>query len=74
MSDLPLSHFLEDNKALLDDLDGLGVADNDFLLLNNLFDVDRGVEVVCAVEVVEMVQRLVASPVVEGNCVSATGY
>jgi len=33
--DDPLGHLLEDEETLLDDLDGLGVAD-DALLLNNL--------------------------------------
>lgn len=74
LGDDALGHFLEDNKTLLDDLDSLGVANNHFLLLNDLVDVDRGVKVVGAVEVVEVVQRLVASPVVERDCVSATGY
>jgi len=56
-----LGHLLEDNEALLDDLDALGVAHYVMLGLDVLLIVG-GVEVVLAVEVVESVEGLVSTP------------
>jgi len=53
LEDDPLGHLLEDEQALLDDLDGLSVADDLGLLFDGLAEVDRAIEVVYSVEVVE---------------------
>jgi len=55
LSDDPLGHLLEDHKALLDDLDLLGVADNVLLLLNHLGELGV-VEVTGAIEVVKVAE------------------
>lgn len=74
MTSLPLSHLLQDDQALLDDFDSLGVADDLALLLYDLAEVDRPVEVIHAVKVIEVVEGRVASPMVEGDGVSAAGW
>jgi hypothetical protein len=68
LCDDALSHLLEDEKALLDDFDALGVADS----LRLLNDGDRlltelaVVEVAGAVEVVEVAHVLESTVIVEG--------
>lgn len=49
-----LGHLLDDEETLLDDLDGLGVADHLGRSVNDLGEVDGAVKVVGAVEVVEV--------------------
>lgn len=68
---LPLSHLLEDDETLLDDLDLLSAADNLLLLNDNLLERGEVVKVVRAVEVIEVVQGGDSTPVVEG--VGGTG-
>jgi len=68
LSDDALSHLLEDEEALLDDFDALGLADS-LLLLNNgdrLFAELAVVEVAGAVEAVEVAHILGSTVVVEG--------
>jgi len=72
LGDDPLGHLLKDDKLLLDDFDALRVADDLMFLLDNLFEV-RAIEVVCAIEVIKVGQRSVASPVVEGAEVGSDG-
>jgi len=71
LEDDPLGHLLEDNETLLDDLDGLGVADDLGLLLYDLGEVDGAVEVVRTIEVIEVIEGREATPVVEGDVVGA---
>lgn len=59
---------------MLDDLDSLGMADDLALLLHDLAEVYRPVEVIHAVKVIEVVERGVAAPVVEGDGVSTAGW
>jgi len=63
-SDDPLGHLLQDDKALLDDLDLFRVADYLIFMNNSLAEVGT-VEVVRAVEVVEVVERSMSAPVVK---------
>lgn len=74
LSDDPLGHLLQDEEALLDDLDGLGVA-NEFLGLlgNECLGGYSADEVVGSVEVIEVSERRVATPVVEGD-IATGGY
>jgi len=67
LEDDPLCHLLQDEQALLDDFDGLGVADNLGTGVDLLAEVDGAVEVIGAVEVVEVVERRQATPAVEGD-------
>lgn len=64
LSDDPLGHLLEDNEALLDDLNLFGVADNVLLLLDHLGGVGVD-EVAGAVEVVKVAHGRETTPVVE---------
>ena len=61
----PLGEFLDDEEALLDDLDRLAVAHKLLVLLDDSLAVDRSDEVVRAVEAVEVGHRLVTVVVVE---------
>lgn len=63
---LPLGHLLENKEALLDDLNRLGMADDLVLLDYGLGEVDRAIEVVRAVEIIETIEGGMATPVVEG--------
>jgi len=65
LGDNALGHLLEDDEALLDDLDLLGVAYDVVLRLNHLFEVNGSIKVVPAVEVVKVTKRGVTTPVVE---------
>lgn len=60
-------HFLNDEEALLDDFDGLGVADEVGGCIDDLGKVRGGIEVVYAVEVVKVVKGGESTPVVEGG-------
>lgn len=64
-ADDPLGHLLEHEETLLDDLNGLAMADNFLLLLNDNLLADFTAEVIRAVEVVESGERRDAAPVVE---------
>ncbi len=67
LEDDPLGHLLDDEQALLDDLYGLGVANNLCAGLDLLAEVDGAVEVIGTVEVVEVVEGGQATPAVEGD-------
>jgi len=67
LKDDPLGHLLEDEQALLDDLDSLGVADDVLLFCDNLAEVDGAVEVVYTIEVVEVIEGRETTPVVKGE-------
>jgi len=65
LSDYLLSHFLQNGEALLNDRDGLAVADN---FLGAFFDDLVGmevIEVVRPIEAIEVVERRDAMPAVE---------
>lgn len=55
LSNDALGHLLEDKKTLLDDFNGLGMADELLRLNNGLGDV-RAIEVVDTVEIVEVIE------------------
>ncbi len=59
---------------MLDDFDGLGVANHFALLFDNLVDMDRTVEVVNTVEMVKVVEGSISAPVVERDRISARGW
>jgi len=68
LRDNPLGHLLKNEETLLDDLDGLAMANNLLLFLDDNFaggNIPR--EVVRAVEVVETGKGGDAHPVIEGN-------
>jgi hypothetical protein len=65
LSDDPLGHLLQDNQALLDDFNALSMADKFMLLLDNDLAEVRAIEVINTIEVVEVVQGSMATPVVE---------
>jgi len=65
LGDDPLGHLLEDEKALLDDGDGLGVANELRVLLDYLLGEGRTRKVAGAVEVVKAGHRGESTPVVE---------
>jgi len=65
LGDDPLGHLLDDKETLLDDFDGLAVADDFLLVLNNGLGGEVADEVIGAVEVVETRERGHASPVIE---------
>jgi len=66
LGDDTLGEFAKDSQLLLDNLDGLIVADNVLLLdFNDL--VAKATEVVDAIEVVKVGERAKSTPVVEGN-------
>jgi len=65
LGDDSLGHFLEDNQALLDDLDLLSVAHELVVLLNDDLVVVRTGEVVASMKVIEVIEGGHASPVVE---------
>jgi len=66
LGDDPLGHLLQDEETLLDDRDGLSVADELGILLDDGLREGGTAEVVGAVEVVEPGHRGEPSPVVEG--------
>jgi len=70
LGDDSLGHFLEDNQALLDDLDLLGVAHEFVVLLNDYLVVVRTREVVGSIKVIEVIEGGHASPVVERRPIS----
>jgi hypothetical protein len=74
LCDDPLSHLLEDNKTLLDDLNLLGVADKLVLVDDGLAKVLGAIKVTRAIEVVEAIERRESTPVVERVWVSATRH
>jgi hypothetical protein len=62
----PLGHLLQNNQALLDDLNALGVADDFSLVFNHSrVEVARVVKVVVAVEFVKVIERAETTPVVK---------
>jgi len=67
LGDNPLGHFLNNEEALLNDLDALTVADKLRVLLDDDLAPHIASEVVGAVEVVETIERRDAHPVVEGD-------
>lgn len=69
----PLSEFLDDEEALLNDLDRLAVAYKLLVLLDDSLTVDRSDEVVRAVEVIESIEGGYPVPVVEGD-ISTSRY
>lgn len=72
---LPFRHLLQDQEALLNDFDALGMADELFLLdyCDGLFAELHIVKVARSVKVVEVVQGRVTAPVIEGVEASSTG-
>jgi len=67
LGDDAFGHLLDDEQALLDDLDGLGVADELGVLLNDGLAADVADEVVGAVEVVEAAEGGNALEVIKGE-------
>jgi len=65
LRDDPFSHLLEDEKALLDDLDRLAVADDFRLVLDDSLAGEVANEVIGNVEIVEAREGRVTLPVVE---------
>ena len=69
----PLGEFLDDEEALLDNLDRLAMAHKLLVLLDDSLAVDRSNEVVRAVEVIESIEGGYPMPVVEGD-ISTSRY
>lgn len=67
LGDNPLGHLLNDEKALLNDLNALAAADKLLVLLDDDLLLDGATEVIRAVEVIEAIERRDAHPVVEGD-------
>jgi len=70
--DDPLGHFLENEEALLDDLNGLAAADHFLLLLYDDLCLDFTAEVIGAIEVVEVREGRDSTPVIEGVRISSS--
>jgi len=67
LCDNPLCHLLKNNKLLLDDLDLLSMANDFLLLLDDHLAGVRTVEVITAIEVVEVIERGETTPVAKAG-------